>query len=71
MSINKIMDLQKKLEIKIKELEEEINKNNSFRKQVQNSDQKVIELNGQVKILKELIEDEKRSNNNKNESKNI
>jgi len=48
-------DLKKLLQQKQEELKKLIEQNNYLRQQVNQSDQQIIEINGQIKLLKELL----------------
>jgi len=49
------MDFQKLLKQKQEELKRLIEQNNYLRQQLSQSDQQIIELNGQIKLLQELL----------------
>ncbi len=49
------MDFQKLLKQKQEELKRLVEQNNYLRQQLSQSDQQIIELNGQIKLLQELL----------------
>ncbi len=49
------MDFQKLLKQKQEELKRLVEQNNYLRQQLSQSDQQIIELNGQIKLLQELF----------------
>ena len=49
------MDFQKLLQQKQEELKRLVEQNNYLRQQLSQSDQQIIELNGQIKLLQELL----------------
>ncbi len=49
------MDFQKLLKQKQEELKRLVEQNNYLRQQLNQSDQRIIELNGQIKLLQELL----------------
>jgi len=49
------LDLNKLLQQKQEEIKKLVEKNNLLRQQLNQSDQRIIELNGQIKLLQELL----------------
>jgi len=49
------MDFQKLLKQKQEELKRLVEQNNYLRQQLSQSDQQIIELNGQIKLLQEIL----------------
>jgi len=48
-------DLNKLLQQKQEEIKKLVEENNLLRQQLNQSDQRIIELNGQIKLLQELL----------------
>jgi endonuclease III-like uncharacterized protein len=60
-----IKELEKILEQKQEKLRELVDQDNYMRQQVAMLDNQILELNGQIKILKELIQGQRKENEKK------
>jgi prefoldin subunit 5 len=60
-----IKELEKILEQKQEKLRELVDQNNYMRQQVAMLDNQILELNGQIKLLKELIQGQGKGNEKK------